>query len=182
MKTIYTSLTIFKLFVGKFIVDLGKTRRNGKRGFGKVCTYFKKLIVLNLCEHQPWRVQGESWYLLLLFDLHILKFGRVPKAPDNNWLEHWVGSTTLYPSFSLLSAVNCTYAIGALKTVWVDCDKLDIVTMNCYLGPVVRKWFKITQAKCEIWTQIWEIYESLKSKFSLILFAYNLMIGYSKKI
>ena len=53
VKTIYTSLTIFKLFVGKFIVDLGKTRRNGKRGFGKVCTYFKKLIVLNLCEHQP---------------------------------------------------------------------------------------------------------------------------------
>ena len=46
-------------------------------------------------------------------------------------------------------------------------------------GRVFRSWVKITQAVCEIWTQIWEIKK--RSKFSLTLFAYNLMIGYSKK-
>ena len=40
------------------------------------------------------------------------------------------------------------------------------------LGRVVQSW---VSAKFEL------RYESLKSKFSLILFAYNLMIGYSKK-
>ena len=41
---------------------------------------------------------------------------------------------------------------------------------------VVRSWVKTTQcAKFDL------RYESLKSKFSLILFAYNPMIGYSKK-
>ena len=41
-----------------------------------------------------------------------------------------------------------------------------------HLGWVVRSW---VCAKFEL------RYESLKSKFSLTLFAYNLMIGYSKK-
>ena len=47
------------------------------------------------------------------------------------------------------------------------------------MGRVVQRWVKITQghsAKFEL------RYESVKKKFSLILFAYNLMIGYSKKI
>ena len=40
------------------------------------------------------------------------------------------------------------------------------------LGQIVRSWFKITQGQCEI---------CLKSKFSLILLVYNLVIGCSKK-
>ena len=47
------------------------------------------------------------------------------------------------------------------------------------LDQVIRSWVKrkprAIGAKFEL------RYESLKSKFSLILFAYNLMIGYSKK-
>ena len=40
------------------------------------------------------------------------------------------------------------------------------------LGQIVLSWLKITQGQCEI---------CLKSKFSLILLVYNLVIGYSKK-
>ena len=40
------------------------------------------------------------------------------------------------------------------------------------LGRIVQSWFKITQGQCEI---------CLKSKFSLILLVYNLVIGCSKK-
>ena len=45
------------------------------------------------------------------------------------------------------------------------CDS-EAPNSNPALGRVVRSWVKITQGQC---------------KFSLILFAYNLMVGYSKK-
>ena len=47
-----------------------------------------------------------------------------------------------------------------------------------YSSPPGPGCSKITQGKFKIWTLI---YKSLKSKLSLILFAYNLMTGYSKK-
>ena len=47
-----------------------------------------------------------------------------------------------------------------------------------YLSPPGPGCSKIIQGKFKIWTLI---YKSLKNKLSLILFAYNLITGYSKK-
>ena len=45
-----------------------------------------------------------------------------------------------------------------------------------------RDWENAVQGLCKVSAKFELRYESLKSKFSLILFAFNLMTGYSKKI
>ena len=120
---------------------------------------------------KPHSVHGDCFAATVKFNTSC-SFGGIFDYTNISWKK---GRTVCWLSW-VFCQMQCKAAKQSNKTKHIGgsvaerlerwtCDS-EAPNSNPALGRVVRSWVKITQGQC---------------KFSLILFAYNLMVGYSKK-